>query len=269
MQRCLAALPLKPVPAKVSINAGHSDLRSYELDVVERVVDVLVVDVRDPTREFPARTGKHLSRVRRRNALRASLTAHSSNTRSATSRRCSATMDSSFASTLAKDMSRSIRQLSGAKAISPVRNPVEIRRMHRAKVAAAGPFCLERHSVNNFSTRRDVHVGDLDVVEVHALPSQIVKVVDHESIGRAARNSPTKSWWLARSAPLQLQVSGRIRKSGWNASPSRPETPITRPKTPGMQASQNSHQTCVSAVTASSAIAIAIEASARSNWSSR
>ena len=41
-----------------------------------------------------------------------------------------------------------------------------------------------------------------------------------------------------------------------------------RPNTLGIIASQNSHQTWVSAVIASSAMAIAIDASARSNWSS-
>jgi hypothetical protein len=84
-------------------------------------------------------------------------------------------MDSSFESALAKAMSRSIRQLSGAKAISPVRNPVEIRRMHSARDAAAGPFWIELHSVDKFSTGRDVRVGDLDLVEVHAVAFQSIR----------------------------------------------------------------------------------------------
>ncbi len=70
------------------------------------------------------------------------------------------------------------------------------------------------------------------------------------------------------SRPDFPQDSKRINASGCTFQPIKPAKPINTPKPVGINASPYSQRWCVSAVTASKEMAIAMSASDKSNWSS-
>ena len=93
-----------------------------------------------------------------------------------------------------------------------------------------------------------------------------------ELLEQGQRQGPIRSARPASEAQRrrgQRYDSSFTSASGWMGSAASPATPISTPKKVGTSAAKNSGHRPVSAVTASSAMAMASSASDRSNWSSR